>query len=385
MNRVFICGYFNFPRGGAPSNYVQYLAKIFLSLGKEVTVITDQNPDIALESGYYQGIKVEGITLKPDKIGHFLDFHFRMGYYIEKKLTEYDVDSNDIIIAYSRDSSTLNAVLRCGKKRKIPVGVCLVEWFEKSDYEKGLLDLKYWNSLNAFQRLNKRFDFIFPISSTIEDFYKKKSCNTFRLPCLADTTEFPYVPKEYTGKRIVIYPGNGKMKDDLQDMLQALSLLTEEEMRLIEFHICGIEKTAKSMIANTSLQKYVGESIIIHKWMPYEELVGLYQSAHFMLLARKKSRMTESNFPSKIPETLSYGIIPICSRVGDYTRLYLKNGENCIMMDGCDETVIKQGLQEALNLTCAEMKTMADNCRATAVNNFDYRKWIEPVKNFLGI
>ena len=30
-----------------------------------------------------------------------------------------------------------------------------------------------------------------------------------------------------------------------------------------------------------------------------------------MILARDISRMTLANFPSKIPETLSYGIIPI--------------------------------------------------------------------------
>lgn len=39
----------------------------------------------------------------------------------------------------------------------------------------------------------------------------------------------------------------------------------------------------------------------------------------FMLLARTTSFMTIANFSSKVPEVMSYGIVPIANKVGDYT------------------------------------------------------------------
>lgn len=50
--------------------------------------------------------------------------------------------------------------------------------------------------------------------------------------------------------------------------------------------------------------------------MKYGELIGLYQEMHFLLLARGVSQMTLANFPSKVPETMCFGIVPIVSEVG---------------------------------------------------------------------
>lgn len=383
MGRVFICGYYNFPRGGAASNYVQYLAKVFMSMGKEVIAITNTNPEVCLEYRSYQGIHVEPVQLKKDKIGHYLDFHFRMGDYCKRLLNKYNPDSQDIIIAYSRDSSTLKAVLQVGKKTGAKTGVCLVEWFERKDFDKGLLDPLYWNSQYAFYVLSRKFDFLLPISTYIADYFGKKGCKAFCIPCLADTTEFEFTKKQISEKRIFIFPGNGKMKDALAEMLRTFSKLSTEELNRIEFHICGVSQFANQIIQEVKLEQCLGKEIIIHNWMPYEELVSLFQKAHYMLLARDISRMTMANFPSKIPEVLSYGVIPVCSRVGDYTNYYLEDGINSIIMDGCDVDTIVAAVRRSLNLSEDELRKMSESCRRTAVDKFDFRKWVEPLKEFL--
>ena len=301
----------------------------------------------------------------------------------KKILKKYKLNDQDLIIAYSRDSSTLREILKIGKKTGVKTGICLVEWFEKKDFDKGAGNLSYWNSQYAFYCLNKKFDFIFPISTFIEEYYKKRKCNTFRIPCLADTYEFDFKEKCIEKKKIFIFPGNGKMKDALFEMLQSISMLRNEEIEKLEFHICGISKYAKQVVKEMKLEQYLGSAIVIHDWMRYDELVSLYQKTHFLLLARNISRMTLANFPSKIPETLSYGIIPICSRVGDYTDLYLKDGENSLIIEGCDVTSVVGGIRRALRMTSKEVIQLSNQCRKTAVEQFDYRQWIEPVQNFL--
>lgn len=383
MNRVFICGYFNFPRGGAAANYVQSFAKVFLRLGKNVIVISNINPNIKLEGNKYQEIQVENVQLREDKLGHYIDFNFLMGKYYEQILSGLSVDCSDLIIAYSRDSFILNSVLKIGKKVGAKTGVCLVEWFEKKDYGKWFRNVEYWKSQISFYRVNLKFDYIFPISTYIEDYYKKKNCKTFRLPSLVDTEEFEYNEKKITDKRIFIFPGNGKMKDALEETIQAFALLRDEEVLKLEFHICGVGKLAKQIIKENKLENSPAGKIVIHEWMPYEELIDLYRRAHFMILARDISRMTLANFPSKIPETLSYGIIPICSRVGDYTKLYLMDGVNSLIMDGCDVQTILHGIRRALAMSDQDIINYSNKCRITAETKFDYKQWVKPLDKFL--
>ena len=383
MNRVFICGYFNFPRGGAAANYVQSFAKVFLRLGKDVIVISNINPNIKLEGNKYQEIQVENVQLREDKLGHYIDFNFLMGKYYEQILSGLSVDCSDLIIAYSRDSFILNSVLKIGKKVGAKTGVCLVEWFEKKDYGKWFRNVEYWKSQISFYRVNLKFDYIFPISTYIEGYYKKKNCKTFRLPSLVDTEEFEYNEKKITDKRIFIFPGNGKMKDALEETIQAFALLRDEEVLKLEFHICGVGKLAKQIIKENKLENSPAGKIVIHEWMPYEELIDLYRRAHFMILARDISRMTLANFPSKIPETLSYGIIPICSRVGDYTKLYLMDGVNSLIMDGCDVQTILHGIRRALAMSDQDIINYSNKCRITAETKFDYKQWVKPLDKFL--
>lgn len=382
MNRIFICGYFNFPRGGAAANYVQSLAKVFLTLGKKVIVISNRNPNFFFTGNEYQRIEVEDVHLREDKLGHYFDFNFLIGKYYKEKLTKYSVDSSDLLIAYSRDPFILNSVLKTGKKVGAKTGVCLVEWFEKKDYSRWLFNIDYWKAQIAFYRTNFIFDYIFPISTYIEDYYRKRNCRTFRLPCLVDTEEYEYIEKSLHDKRIFIFPGNGKMKDALEETIRAFSLLNDEEASKIDFHVCGIGNMVKQIIKEHNLENSPAGKIIIHDWMPYEELVDLYRRAHFMILARDISRMTLANFPSKIPETLSYGIIPICSRVGDYTKLYLEDGENSLIMDGCDVNTILHGIRRALAMTKQEIIDYSNRCRITAETKFDYRRWVKPLENF---
>ena len=383
MNRVFICGYFNFPRGGAAANYVQSFAKVFLRLGKNVIVISNINPNIKLEGNKYQEIQVENVQLREDKLGHYIDFNFLMGKYYEQILSGLSVDCSDLIIAYSRDSFILNSVLKIGKKVGAKTGVCLVEWFEKKDYGKWFRNVEYWKSQISFYRVNLKFDYIFPISTYIEGYYKKKNCKTFSLPSLVDTEEFEYNEKKITDKRIFIFPGNGKMKDALEETIQAFALLRDEEALKLEFHICGVGKLAKQIIKENKLENSPAGKIVIHEWMPYEELIDLYRRAHFMILARDISRMTLANFPSKIPETLSYGIIPICSRVGDYTKLYLMDGVNSLIMDGCDVQTILHGIRRALAMSDQDIINYSNKCRITAETKFDYKQWVKPLDKFL--
>lgn len=70
----------------------------------------------------------------------------------------------------------------------------------------------------------------------------------------------------------------------------------------------------------------------------------------YLFLAREKNIITESNFPSKVPEMLVYGVIPVCSDVGDYTKLYLENDVNAIIFEGAAPEECSQAYRRAINI-----------------------------------
>ena len=56
MHRVYICGDIRFPRGGAGSNYVQYLGLALMEAGYEVHVVSTVNPEF--QGDTYKGMKL---------------------------------------------------------------------------------------------------------------------------------------------------------------------------------------------------------------------------------------------------------------------------------------------------------------------------------------
>ena len=221
-----------------------------------------------------------------------------------------------------------------------------------------------------------------PISTFIESHYREKGMKTICLPIMADSQEFPVKQKSFDKWRFII-PANGKMKDALADMLGAFSELECDELGKLELHLCGVkEEVVRDILGKEQFEKFKS-SLIIHKWMKYEQLIDLYQEMHFLVLAREISQMTLANFPSKVPETMCFGIVPIVSEVGDYTKFYLQDDVNSFFIHGSEKEECKAAIRKALQLTHGEYLAVSKEALYCAKNKFDYRKWTNTVREML--
>lgn len=372
--RIFICSMIEYPRSSATANYIQYLASALNSVGNEVVIIAKINKEVELENSYiYKGVKVKEPYLYTEKKGirHFIFWHslgVQKSY--EISLMHQKCTDQDLIIVYSHTREIHEAAFNIRKKIGAKTACCVTEWFEKKDCrsEKDYKEFEYY-----FNVLIPQHDLIFPISTKIEKHFAELGKKTLCLPIMADTEEFINIKKKH-GKKKVIYPANGQMKDSLEDMLNAITNLDEVLKANFEFHITGVSKDTIREIMQDRFSE-MSKNIIIHKWLVYDELVSLYQEMHFLLIAREKSLMTESNFPSKVPEVMCYGVVPIVSRVGDYTKYYLKDNENSIIFDGGDSKSCYEALERALRLSDDEYNRLSQNARKCAENKFDYHNW----------
>lgn len=380
-NTAYICGYYNFPRGSASANYVQYLALALEDIGYNVVLITNINKD---EVSYFrkQNMKMvlDGYEIAASGIKHFWDFNFGMGRYICSKLSNYDIQKNDLLISYSTDFSINKCLLNIAKMKDAIAIACVVELFESKDFTKGKRSIRFWNYWFTHYKIINQYNLIFPISTYIEDFYKNKGCNVCRLPIMTNPYEFPYCRKKKSGIRRFIYPAHGKIKDSVEVMFKSLSYMSEDELNQMELHICGLSRDSVENMLPEKLKKRIDGTIIVHNWMKYDDLISLYKNMDFLILVREISQMTLANFPSKVPEVMSYGVIPIVSRVGDYTSLYLNDGVDSLIFDGNGSKECAMALKRSLLLSDEQIDMLSQNSFDCAASVFYYKNWTTKIK-----
>jgi glycosyltransferase involved in cell wall biosynthesis len=385
--RVFICSTCFFPRGSASANYIQYFALALIEKECEVIVIShgDYNLcdyDTAQNKHFYKSIIFEKVDAKRGKLGKLLDLNWHIGITMQRILQNYSINSNDTIVTYSTDSSILNPLLIFAKKRRIKIAACIVEWFAKEDFNSKLLNIKYLKYNYVYRNTFSKFDIVFPISSYLENYLKSRGCNTFCLPIMADPYEYEISSKPNNQKNKYLFIANGRMKDAQDILIKSFNLLPKEVLEKIEIHFRGVSKEYIINVLGQFNYSNIRKSLFFHGWLGYNELVELYKSADFLLLPREESQMTLANFPSKVPEVMSYGVIPIISKVGDCTD-YLNNGEDSIFINACTADECANAIKKAEELSSSCKSQMSYSAYSTVLNKFYYRVWNDQIYNKL--
>jgi len=375
MKRVFIVGNFMFPRCGPTSNYVQYLSFALVKAGYEVHVVSAKNTEYDSINDY-KGIIFHEIVKYNNKFGSYYDYYTGLSLKCIRKLKKNNINSDDCVIIYNNRPYSVKHVIRFCKKNKIKVGTAVTELFAREDFKNDRDYAKYRDMIDYYI---PQGNFVLPISSYIYDYYSKFNIGQMILPILADVGEFDHISKEYSDIKRFIFPANGKMKDSLNDMLAAINDLLAEYDLNAEFHFCGIDKAEIYRNCNDD----VISKIIVHEWMKYDELIDLYKKMDFLLLARKECQMTMANFPSKIPEAMTYGVIPVASIVGDYTKYYLKDNVNSILFYGHDRKEISKAILRAYNLSSKEKDKMSKEAFNMVKTRLDYNNWDATLRGFL--
>lgn len=378
MRRIFICGSFSFPRSGATSNYVQYFGMALKECGYEVHIVSLKNSEFRWSR--YKDLFIDEIRYRTGKFMHYMDFKTGLNRATMKCLTTQDMRDNDIVIVYSHNLWLHQSVRRFCKKKGVKVGAVVVEYFPKEEF---LNKFDFFLYRILMKKVIPNYDFIFPISTYIEKKLSGGRAKQMVLPILADPYEYEQKEKILDGTRRFIFPANGKMKDALENMVLAIGEVLRESKACVEFHFCGVKKHDILKILKIHEEDELDSRIVVHDWLDYQELIHLYQKMDFLLLARDINEMTKANFPSKVPEVMTYGVIPIASKVGDYTKYYLNDNINSILMQGCNKEVIVSAIERALELSDSDIMHMADACVSTVTNYFDYRNWTEKLKGFL--
>lgn len=382
LSRVFIFRTSKFPHGSASANYVMYLAKAIQMQGNEVIVIgTGKNRDIDNNQGrfFYDGIEYYN-NEKENTIEEKLCYSRKFLVHASEK---YRFSSEGYAVSYSPDILTLRFLLKTFGNGH--VSVCRVENFQAIQYPLKFANPKFIVYKLGVHYLHSRVKKSIPISSYLQYIDEEHGCSTLLLPIMADTSGVNKKEREGSSEINYIYAGLKKttLEDDLEQAFQAFDRLDKEKTSNVRIHFTGITRNEfESRYPQLRSMSSVYEKCVFHGWLEYDALTELYSKMHYLLLARKVNNITLANFPSKIPELMSYGVVPICTPIGDYTERYLRNGIDSYIAKDCTAESFSEVIEDSIRQH-SNFKKMSSAAVELVQERFDYRNWSDALNKFI--
>lgn len=384
--RVVICIDGIFPRGDAGANRILYLAKAICAGEKEVLVLSFGSESTKTLK-FYDGICYQNVCLSTNKYLRFLQKKLLPGRRILALLKDVKLTREDCVFVYGSNSCFVGPILKYCKAIGVASVLDVVEWHQPYQYKAGVLSLRYRSSKKTFEQLAPKATAIMAISTTIASYYRKQSCKVEVIPPLTDTTEQLFCADKTEQPDIhLIYPGKPFFKDDIAVMIKALALLPIDVFQHVYFHMTGTTKEELKVFLGSE-QHHVdslGNHIIFHGWMQYDELTALFQTMDFLFLSRPDNLVTQANFPSKLPELLGWGIVPICNSVGDCGN-YLNAYENAYIFACNEPSDAAKAIENVYYMPFSKRVNMQCAARICAKEKFDYRNWIDRLNSFFDI
>lgn len=382
MDKIFfILTIDKYPEGDAGAVREHSFACILKSLGY-IPVVVGLGATTYFSVKEYDGVKYCSLRYpRNDTISKAMSYIFYKNNF-KKVLKAYSPLSVKGILFVNGNEKIINYIKRYSLKYNIPLYHDSVEWYSSSEFVKGEKSRGYKknNKLNT-EIIDKKFK-VFAISSFLQNHFKSRGIDAVRVPVIMDTEKINFeknISPEYIK---IVYAGQMGKKDIVINFVKALSLLTKEELSKIKICLIGMTK-AYFEEQSTIIDEKVSSSVTFIGRVPRADVLKHLESADFTILLRPEDeRYAKAGFPTKAVESLSTATPVICNYTSDL-KMYLKDGENSIIVENSSVEACAKALRKAINMSVEERQIMQTKARKTAEEDFDYRVYISKVSEFL--
>ncbi len=374
-----------FSSDDAMSIRVMSFCKILKETGNDVIVVSlDESEPYKMHE--HKGVKYisinSGSRALLSRIFNHLFFKRRLCAVLQKLTIETEIAG---VFFYDITPDAIGFLKKYTRRNKINLFHDSVEWYSPEQFKWGRLALAYRlkNLLNT-KLIDKQVS-VFAISSYLYNHFKSKGIAVTRVPVMLDMQEVLAEKELDNDKVILLYAGSPGKKDYLKEIVGGLAQLEQEDLEKVRFHIFGINEKQLTEICLVPVEviQRCRKSLIIHGRVKREVVLAYMKQTNFTVLLRSAElRYAKAGFPTKVVESLATATPVICNITSDL-GVYLKDGENALLVNACSDIDFKNTLKKALTLSFEERKILALNARKTAEDNFDYRNFITQFNSFI--
>lgn len=369
----------DFPDGDAGAVRDDAFAHIYRELGYDVRLV---GKSATSRYGQYNGTDYVSIYKDvPGIRGHFERFFFEHKEYeniIRAWIKEFGIPS--VIHINSIPEKTISFLIHIAKENNIPIVHDSVEWYSACEFPHGKLDKAYILKDRLNRKIIRNPIRVYSISSFLDDHFKARGLKSCRIPVIMDVQNTVIGTADADDRVKLIYAGSPATKDYLKEMVLGVEMLSEVEKSKVLFNIFGAtEEQIKSITGLSRLSACIVAHGRVPRSIVQEELL---KSDFSVLLRPAEERYAKAGFPTKSVEAMSHGVAMLCNISSDL-GLYLKDGENAIIVDGNTPEDLNKSIKKILNTSRKQIDEIKRQARLTADNCFDYRLWIRTVKQII--
>ena len=299
----------------------------------------------------------------------------------------YSSSNKPILIVYSTNivfCVFLN--LLCSYRFKIIYD--FVEYPQASAFPYGFCDPRYWSIVICKKLYYDRASSLILISKSLKNILPS-GVHSYYIPPLfnvhIDEKSLEFKRNNISLKNLV-YPGNPGNKEDVEAMLRLLINIKSIRCDFVmNFTGPSWKRIFNSSSELSILRNKLGNSIHIHDFLPYQELISLYKRCHYLFFVRHLTQATYFNFPSKLAELMSLGIVPLVNSRPSYA-CYLIDDINSFILPDPDPTspFLKQSLYIMNKALDADTQNFSKLSRASvqmAQKSFSLNSYLKIAQN----
>lgn len=371
-----------YPNGGADAVRLENMVKLIKKVDEDVFVVS-RGTTTEFRQCKTDDIPYISFRHKDNSIGRKVIDYLLYSEYLKKYVLP--LKSWDYIFVHSVPTYTLRFIKRYAKKRGIQLIYDCVEWYSKEEFKLGRLSPSYiikdrW--IRVY--INDQFKVI-AISRYLQEYFQSKGIDTIRIPVTMDMASIKMLEHSPAEKIIFMYAGSPGGKDALNVMLEGFRGLKDKEKALIEFWIVGVtwEWIKKKYKYSDEKISEMKSYIIVFGRVQRENVLEKYCMANYTVLLRPEDmRYAKAGFPTKVVESLAYGV-PVITNMTSDLKEYICDGENGYIVDSCEAEALTWKIRSILELSDAEMRIQRKKARETAEKNFDYCGYVTGIEDFL--
>lgn len=374
-----------FPDGNASSTYLLNMCRTIVAAGHGVTVVGCRRTlktEFPL-NGEYEGIKY--INFDANAHNKVVVYVYNLYFEVYAKYILRKLKNADAVFLFGTTVPVAKTVRTHCHRKKIKFAGFNCEWFTEDSFAKNVSKRHVQGTVGLIPYMAQNADAAILISSLLTDYFKAQGVHSVMIPNIVDLTDDKWNVRaevKSQSKLKIAYAGvPGVGKDELGVAIKAIGAMPENLRDNTELHVYGSDENQMASYLKTQEIDILPPYVICHGRQKQDQIPALLNECHYTVLIRKPSLRTNAGFSTKMVESFAAGIPFIANITGDIAT-YLKDGENGIVV--ADESV--EACRDAL-VRAWEMldnnSRMREAAYKTAQDNFDYRLYVNDMKDFL--
>jgi len=382
---VLLISYEKIPSDSAGVTRAFVFAKMIKSLGHNVALIGTGNIPY-LQPTIHDGVQCISLRRPGEsfrsRFQNYLMFTGRLKRCLKRISDNHHID---LVFVLNVPLSSTIMVKALAEKEQFRLVHDSTEWYSPSQFICGRLSYSYLSKdlLNRFF-IDRHFSVI-AISRFLEEHFLGRDIRTVRIPVIFDVHNMPFKKEISRGKVVFTYAGSPGKKDYIAQIIEAFSLLDEDELSSTELRLIGANWRDISFLFKTreAILEKVKSSLNVMGHIPRQVVLeNLGQSDFSVLLRPSELRYSKAGFPTKVVESLALGI-PVITNITSDLGEHIFDMKNGIIVDSCSPNALCEALRKALRLTDDKRLSMKKCARQSAENSFDSENYIEVMKSIL--